>query len=52
LRLIKPAVKKAIATIQKKTGTHREFSRSEIRTNQYRQSKGLDPLKMKKKKKP
>ena len=52
LRLIKPAVKKAIATIQKKTGTHREFSRSEIRTNRYRQSKGLDPLKMKKKKKP
>ena len=50
LRLIKPAVKKAIATIQKKTGTHREFSRSEIRTNRYRQSKGLDPLKMKKKK--
>ena len=50
LRLIKPAVKKAIATLQKKTGTHREFSRSEKKTNQYRQSKGLDPLKMKKKK--
>jgi len=50
LRLFKPAVKKAIATIQKKTGTHRELSRSERKTNQYRQSKGLDPLKMKKKK--
>ena len=49
LRLIKPAVKKAIATIQKKTGTHREFSRSEIRTNRYRQSKGLPPLKIPKK---
>ena len=45
LRLIKPAVKKAIATLQKKTGTHREFSRSEKKTNQYRQSKGLPPLK-------
>ena len=47
LRLIKPAVKKAIATIQKKVGTHRELSRSEIMTNKYREKKGLPPLKRK-----
>ena len=50
LRLIKPAVKKAIATLQKKVGTHRELSRSEIQTNKYREKKGLPPLKVKKKK--
>jgi len=33
LRLIKPAVKKAIATIQKKIGTHRGLSKSEIIAN-------------------
>ena len=49
LRLIKPAVKKAITTLQKKTGRHRELSRSEIRTNEYREKKGLPPLKVKKK---
>ena len=49
LRLIKPAVKKAIATVQKKLGSHRELSRSEIRTNKYREKKGLPPLKIKKK---
>ena len=49
LRLIKPAVKKAITTLQKKTGRHRELSRSEIRTNEYREKKGLPPLKIKKK---
>ena len=49
LRLIKPAVKKAITTLQKKTGRHRELSRSEIRTNKYREKKGLPPLKVKKK---
>ena len=47
LRLIKPAVKKAITTLQKKTGRHRELSRSEIRTNKYREMKGLPPLKKK-----
>ena len=47
LRLIKPAVKKAIATIQKKTGKHRELSRSEIKTNKYREKKGLPPIKRK-----
>ncbi len=49
LRLIKPAVKKVISTIQKKVGTHRELSRSEIMTNKYREKKGLPPLKIKKK---
>ena len=47
LRLIKPAVKKAITTLQKKTGRHRELSRSEIITNKYREKKGLPPLKKK-----
>ena len=51
LRIIKPAIKKLTTTIQKKFGKHRELSRSEIRTNQYRQSKGLDPLKIPKKSK-
>ena len=50
LRLIKPAVKKAIATLQKKAGTYRGLSKSEITTNRYRQSKGLPPLKAPKKK--
>ena len=51
LRLIKPAIKKLTTTIQKKLGKHRELSRSEIKTNQYRQSKGLSPLKVPKKRK-
>ena len=50
LRLIKPAVKKAIATLQKKIGTHRGLSKSEIMANKYREKKGLPPLKVKKKK--
>ena len=50
LRLIKPAVKKAIATLQKKMGTHRGLSKSEIIANKYREKKGLPPLKIKKKK--
>ena len=50
LRLIKPAVKKAIATLQKKIGTHRGLSKSEIIANKYREKKGLPPLKIKKKK--
>ena len=50
LRLIKPAVKKAIATIQKKVGTHRGLSKSEIIANRYREKKGLPPLKIRKKK--
>jgi len=47
LRLIKPAVKKAITTIQKKIGTHRGLSKSEIITNRYREKKGLPPIKRK-----
>ena len=50
LRLIKPAVKKAIATLQKKIGTHRGLSKSEIIANRYREKKGLPPLKVRKKK--
>ena len=50
LRLIKPAVKKAISTLQKKMGTHRGLSKSEIITNRYREKKGLPPLKVRKKK--
>ena len=49
IRLIKPAIKKAIATLQKKIGTHRELSKSEILANEYRAKKGLPPLKVKKK---
>jgi len=49
LRLIKPAIKKLTTTVQKKLGKHRELSKSEIRANQYRQSKGLPPLKVRKK---
>ena len=50
LRLIKPIIKKLTPTVQKKVGTHRELSRSEIMTNKYREKKGLPPLKVKKKK--
>ena len=46
IRLIKPAVKKAIATVQKKLGTHRGLSKNEIRANAYRAKKGLPPLKI------
>jgi len=49
LRVIKPVIKKLTTTIQKKLGKHRELSKSEIITNRYRQSKGLDPLKIPKK---
>ena len=51
LRIIKPVIKKLTTTIQKELGKHRELSRSEIKTNQYRQSKGLSPLKVPKKRK-
>ena len=50
LRLIKPIIKKLTTTAQKKLGSHRELSKSEIRTNKYREKKGLPPLKIKKKK--
>ena len=49
LRLIKPIIKKLTTTVQKKLGSHRELSKSEIRANKYREKKGLPPLKIKKK---
>ena len=49
LRLIKPTIKKLITTAQKKLGSHRELSKSEIIANRYRQSKGLPALKPRKK---
>ena len=50
LRLIKPIIKKLTTTAQKKLGSHRELSKSEIMANKYREKKGLPPLKIKKKK--
>ena len=50
LRLIKPVIKKLTTTVQKKLGSHRELSKSEIQANTYRAKKGLPPLKIKKKK--
>ena len=49
LRLIKPIIKKLTTTVQKKLGSHRELSRSEIQTNKYREKKGLPPIKYGKK---
>ncbi len=49
LRLIKPIIKKLTTTVQKKLGSHRELSKSEIIANRYREKKGLPPLKIKKK---
>ena len=49
LRIIKPAIKKLTTTVQKKLGSHRELSKSEIIANRYRQSKGLPALKPRKK---
>ena len=48
IRIIKPVVKKIWATIQKKLGKEvKRPSLSEIKTNEYRQKKGLPPLKKK-----
>ena len=45
LRIIKPIIKKTVDTIKKKLGkTPYRPSRNEIKSNQYRQSKGLSPL--------
>ena len=49
LRIINPAIKKLTTTVQKKLGSHRELSKSELMANRYRQSKGLPPLKPRKK---
>ena len=46
IRVIRPVIKKLWATIQKKVGkTPPKLTRMDIKTNQYRQSKGLPPLK-------
>ena len=48
IRIIKPVVKKIWAKIQKKLGKDvKRLSLSEIKTNEYRQKKGLPPLKKK-----
>ena len=48
IRIIKPAIKKAWTTIQKKLGKNvSRPSISEIRTNKYREKKGLPPIKRK-----
>ena len=50
IRIIKPVVKKLWATIQKKLGKDvKRPSLSEMRTNKYREKKGLPPIKVKKK---
>ena len=48
IRIIRPVVKKIWATIQKKLGKEvKRPSMSEVKTNEYRQKKGLPPLKKK-----
>lgn len=52
LRVVKPAVKALIKKVQKALGKEPpKLSMSEIRTNNYREKKGLTPLKRPKKKK-
>ena len=52
LRVIKPIIKKTVDTVKKKLGkTPYRPSREEIKSNQYRQSKGLNPLNFEKMKK-
>ena len=51
LRALKPLIKKATDTVQKKLGRHRTLSPQEIRSNKYREKKGLPPLKVPKKNK-
>ena len=48
LRIIKPIIKKITDTVKKKLGKDvKRLSISEIKTNEYRQKKGLPPLKKK-----
>ena len=50
IRIIKPVIKKLWATIQKNLGKDvKRPSLSEIKTNKYREKKGLPPIKVKKK---
>ena len=52
LRVIKPIIKKTVDTVKKKLGKKPyRPSRDEIKSNQYRQSKGLSPLNFEKMKK-
>ena len=49
IRIIRPVIKKLWTTLQKKIGKNvQPPTRSEIKTNEYRQKKGLPPLKKKK----
>ena len=49
IRIIRPVIKKAWTSIQKKLGKNiDQLSRTEIKTNEYREKKGLPPLKKKK----
>ena len=49
IRIIRPVIKKLWSTIQKKIGKNVEpLTRAEIKANEYRQKKGLPPLKKKK----
>ena len=49
IRIIRPVIKKLWTTAQKKLGKEeKRLSISEIKTNEYRQKKGLPPLKKKK----
>jgi len=48
IRIIRPIIKKAWTTIQKKAGKQvKQLSKSEIETNKYREKKGLPPIKKK-----
>ena len=48
IRIIRPVIKKAWTSIQKKLGKNVDIpTRAEIKTNEYRQKKGLPPLKKK-----
>ena len=49
IRIIRPVIKKLWTTIQKKIGKNVEPpTRAEIKANEYRQKKGLPPLKKRK----
>ena len=48
IRIIRPIIKKIWTTLQKKVGKEvRQLSKSEIQTNNYREKKGLPPIKRK-----
>ena len=48
IRIIRPAIKKLWTTIQKKFGKNvKQLTRAEIKTNKYREKKGLPPIKKK-----